>query len=132
MPSDREIALALSAAPPKINEHASVHVLERDGYVLARKGSNGFTCLVVREYPQDLGPICRDPEGTRTVVPCLLREAELRAQGRVSCKSEKKSMRACALASFGSRNGLAWRTCCRTKRWVLFPSLGMRYLSNHT
>ena len=82
MPSDREIALALSAAPRKISEHASVYVLERDGYVLARKGSNGFTCLVVRDYPEDLGPVCHDPEGTRTVVPRLLREAELRARGK--------------------------------------------------
>jgi hypothetical protein len=57
-------------------------VLERDGYVLARKGSNGFTCLVVRDHPQDLAPVCHDPEGTRTVVPRLLREAELRARGK--------------------------------------------------
>jgi hypothetical protein len=82
MPSDREVALALSAAPSDISEHASVYVLERNGYVLARKGSNGFTCLVVRDYPQDLAPVCHDPEGTRTVVPRLLREAELRAQGK--------------------------------------------------
>ena len=49
---------------------------------MARKGSNGFTCLVVRDYPQDLGPVCHDTEGTRTVVPRLLREAELRARGK--------------------------------------------------
>jgi hypothetical protein len=82
LPREREIALALSAAPPQVSEHASVYVLELNGYVLARKGSNGFTCLVVRDYPQDLGPVCHDPEGSRTVVPRLLREAELRAQGK--------------------------------------------------
>ena len=82
LPREREIPLALSAAPRQISEHASVYVLERNGYVLARKGSNGFTCLVVRDYPQDLAPVCHDSEGTRTVVPRLLHEAELRAQGK--------------------------------------------------
>jgi hypothetical protein len=82
LPREREIALALSAAPPQISEHASVYVLELNGYALARSGSNGFTCLVVRDHPQDLAPVCHDPEGTRTVVPRLLREAELRAHGK--------------------------------------------------
>jgi len=80
MPGDREIALPLSAAPPKINEHASVCVLERDGYVLARTGSDGFTCLVVPDYPQDLGPsvTIRKAPGL-WFHPCC--EAELRARG---------------------------------------------------
>jgi hypothetical protein len=82
LPREREVALAMSAAPSHISEHASVYVLERSGYLLAREGSNGFTCLVVRDSPQDLAPVCHDPEGSRTVVPRLLREAELRAQGK--------------------------------------------------
>ena len=82
LPRDREVALALSAAPSEISDHASVYVLERNGYVLAREGSNGFTCLVARNHPQDLAPVCRDPEGTKTVVPRLLAEAELRAKGK--------------------------------------------------
>jgi len=82
LPRDREIALALSAAPSHISEQASIYVLERNGYVQIREGSNGFACLVVRDHPQDLAAICHDPEGTRSVVPRLLREAELRAKGK--------------------------------------------------
>lgn len=82
LPRDREVALALSAAPSYISGQATVYVLEASGYVRVREGSNGFTCLVVRDYAQDLAPVCHDPEGTRTVVPRLLREADLRAQGK--------------------------------------------------
>ncbi len=82
LPREREVALALSAAPEHLREGATVYVLERTGYVKVREGSNGFSCLVVRDHPQELAPICHDPEGSRTVVPRLLRAAELRAQGR--------------------------------------------------
>lgn len=82
LPREREVALALSAAPPHLAGGATVYAVERRGYVKVREGSNGFTCLVVRDHPEDLAPVCHDPEGTRTVVPRLLREAELRAAGR--------------------------------------------------
>lgn len=82
LPREREIALALSAAPPHLAASATVYALERTGYVKVRAGTNGFTCLVVRDHPRDLAPVCHDPEGTRTVVPRLLREAELRGAGR--------------------------------------------------
>lgn len=82
LPREREVALALSAAPPHIAEDATVYALEANGYVKVREGTNGFTCLVVRDHPQDLAPVCHDPEGTLTLVPRLLRTAALRAAGR--------------------------------------------------
>jgi hypothetical protein len=82
MSRERETALAMSAGPQNIADEATVYVLEASGYVKARAGKNGFTCLVVRDTPSDLAPVCHDPEGSRTVVPRLLAEAKLRAEGK--------------------------------------------------
>ncbi len=79
---DREIALAESAGPPEVAEHATVYVLGTTGYVKEREGTNGFTCLVVRDTPLVIAPVCHDPEGSRTVVPRLLAEASMRAHGK--------------------------------------------------
>jgi hypothetical protein len=84
MPSDREIVLAMSAGPAHVAARATIYVLEATGYVKAREGTNGFTCLVVRDTPSDIAPVCHDPEGSRTVVPRLLAEARLRADGKSS------------------------------------------------
>jgi hypothetical protein len=84
MSRDREIALAMSAAPASVADKATVYVLETSGYVNAREGTNGFTCLVLRDTPRELAPVCHDPEGSRTVVPRLLAEARLRAEGKSS------------------------------------------------
>jgi hypothetical protein len=82
LPSDRETALAMSAGPASTADHATIYVLKAQGYVKARQGTNGFTCLVVRDTPVDQAPVCHDPEGSRTVVPRLLAEARLRAEGK--------------------------------------------------
>lgn len=82
LPREREVSLAMSAGPPHLTREATIYALERTGFVKVREGTNGFTCLVVRDHPEDLAPVCHDPEGTRVVVPRLLREAELRAQGK--------------------------------------------------
>lgn len=50
MERNAEIALARSAAPPSISDHAEVLVLEKHGYVAAAQGSNGFVCLVQRSW----------------------------------------------------------------------------------
>jgi hypothetical protein len=75
---DQEIALARSAAPAAIAEHADVMVLERHGYVTAVKGTNGFVCLVVRSWDNELdsksavfwnpklrAPFCLNPSGAQ-------------------------------------------------------------------
>ncbi|HUA25250.1 MAG TPA: hypothetical protein VMA54_14080 [Steroidobacteraceae bacterium] len=75
---DQEIALARSAAPASIAAHAEVMVLERHGYVTAVKGTNGFVCLVVRSWDNELdstsavfwnpkfrAPFCLNPPGAR-------------------------------------------------------------------
>jgi hypothetical protein len=83
---DQEISMALSAAPPTIAAHAAVYVLTPTGYEKARGGSNGFTCLVVRPHirthPDEMGPVCYDPEGTRAVAPRIIAEARLQLEGK--------------------------------------------------
>ncbi|MGA7570327.1 MAG: hypothetical protein WB491_14685 [Candidatus Aquilonibacter sp.] len=88
--SDRqaEIALARSAAPPSISEHATVLVLSTHGYETADTGSNGFTCLVERGWtaPFDFaqfwnwkirGPICYNEAASRTVLTYTIRRTQM-------------------------------------------------------
>lgn len=56
--------------------------MERSGYVKAREGKNGFTAIIDRTLAKSLEPRCMDAEATRTVLPRVLKSAELRAQGK--------------------------------------------------
>src|SRR5882762_6556075 len=82
LPHDKEVELALSAAPAHLRASATVYVLERNGYTIAREGSNGFTCLVHRDHPMNQKPTCWDREGSETIVPAVLREGELLMLGK--------------------------------------------------
>jgi hypothetical protein len=79
---EKEIEMALSAAPAHLRTEAEVYVLQRGGYVKARKGSNGFTCLVEREGIKDTAPICFDREGSETTLLMVLRKMRLIEQGK--------------------------------------------------
>ena len=81
-PRERQIQLALSAAPAEVSRRATIYVLGTRGYEKAREGTNGFSCLVTREYPTTQEPQCFDAEGTVTVLAASLRVEELRAQGK--------------------------------------------------
>ena len=82
MPSEREIGLAESAAPPAIAKAASIFLLHRGGFVLEREGSNGFTCFVARTAPGEIEPICyEDEEKTHTLVAREFIEQQLREKG---------------------------------------------------
>jgi len=78
-----EIALARSAAPASISDHARILVLGGRGYETAVAGGNGFVCLVVRAWdmsfdnPEFWNPKIRSPEcfnaaGARSVLPHYL------------------------------------------------------------
>jgi hypothetical protein len=82
MPRAQEMELALSAAPEHLRQNAAVYVLEKDGYVKVREGTNGFTCLVHRDHPMNQKPTCWDREGSETIVPAVLREGALLMQGK--------------------------------------------------
>jgi hypothetical protein len=94
MMADRnaEIALARTAAPESISHDAEILVLGRHGYETAVKGTNGFVCLVERSWnapaenpefwnPKSRGPDCYNPPAARTILPLMLKRAELALAG---------------------------------------------------
>jgi hypothetical protein len=85
-PRERQIQLALSAAPAEVSSQATVYILGPHGYEKVREGTNGFSCLVERAFAGTtetaVGPACFDAEGSRTLVLTYLRREELRAQGK--------------------------------------------------
>jgi hypothetical protein len=82
LPREKEIELALSAAPEHLRKGAAVYVLGRDGFVKVRDSTNGFTCIVNRDHPLNQKPVCFDTEGTATILPKILRVGELLMQGK--------------------------------------------------
>jgi hypothetical protein len=50
MARDAEIALARSAAPAGISNRATVKILTKSGYEVAREGDNGVVCMVMRGF----------------------------------------------------------------------------------
>ena len=50
MPRDAEIALARSAAPSSISDHATIKILTRSGFEVAQQGDNGAVCMVMRGF----------------------------------------------------------------------------------
>jgi hypothetical protein len=96
---DQEIALARSAAPASVSAHADVMVLDRHGYVTAVKGTNGFVCLVVRSWdneldsksavfwnPQFRAPFCLNPSGAQYALTLYL----LRTRWAIAGASEQE------------------------------------------
>ena len=63
------------------------------GYEKARTGTNGFNCLVNRDGIQNgdnaLHPTCWDPEGSRTILPVMLRVGELLAQQKSAAEIKR-------------------------------------------
>jgi hypothetical protein len=82
LPREKEISMALSAAPEHLRNDAGVYVLERNGFVKVRDSTNGFTCIVNRDHPLNQKPVCFDAEGTATILPKILRVGELLMQGK--------------------------------------------------
>ena len=76
-----EIALARSAAPAEVTGEATILVLRNDHYQTAIKGSNGVTCMVGRNLPLSIEPICFDPEASSSILPMEIQRVELRLAG---------------------------------------------------
>jgi hypothetical protein len=82
MDRQREIALALSSCPTTLADKAGVYVLEPSGYAKVRESQNGFTAIVQHSVPGAQEPQCTDAEGTRVILPRMLKVAEWRTQGK--------------------------------------------------
>ena len=101
LPRALEIDLALSAAPKHLRDDATVWVLDKSGYAIARKGGNAFACVVSRRAG-DLFPVCWDAEGTRSLLPLDVEDAQLRLSGKSGGAIEAISARICANAAVQS------------------------------
>ena len=87
LPRALEIELALNAAPKHLRDEATVWVLDKSGYAIAKKGGNAFTCVVSRRAG-DLFPVCWDAEGTRSLLPLDFEDARLRLSGKSASEIE--------------------------------------------
>jgi putative hemolysin len=81
LPEAEEIALARTAAPAGLSDSADVYVLRRGGHVRVVEGSNGAACLVARDHPESLYPICYDSTAARTVMQQEIFSQRLRERG---------------------------------------------------
>jgi hypothetical protein len=92
-----EIALARTAAPASISDHAEVMVLGRNGFTTAVKGTNGFLCLVERSWgastdapefwnPKIRSPICFNPQAAKTFAPIFLTKTKLVLAGKTKAE----------------------------------------------
>lgn len=100
MPEEAEVALARSAAPKNISDHATVKVLTTSGYRVVHQGDNGFVCMVMRGFTgaptftpaqfrdviaydaKTRGPICFNPQAAKTVVPFYELRTKLGMEGK--------------------------------------------------
>jgi len=109
LPRELEIELALSAAPKHLRDDATVWVLDKSGYAVARKGRNAFACVVSRRAG-DLFPVCWDAEGTRSLLPLDVEDAQLRLSGKSGAEIEAIVMERFKSGQFHapSRAGIAY------------------------
>jgi len=98
MPRDAETALAKSAAPANISDHATIKLLTPSGYEAVHQGNNGFVCIVMRGWAAPTytpaqfrnlvydatvrAPICFDPAASRTVLPYYELRTKLGIEGK--------------------------------------------------
>ena len=110
MPRDAEIALARSAAPAGISDHATIKVLTTTGYEVAHEGDNGAVCMVMRGFaaptytpaqfrdlvydPSVRAPICFTAPAAKTAMPYY----ELRTRLALERKSPDEIAQAVRLA----------------------------------
>jgi hypothetical protein len=102
MPTDLETKFALSSLPGHVRDNATVYLLDPEkGFYVARQGSNGYSCFVLRtdwqlgEFPQDLAAaISYDAEGTKAIFPVYADVEAMRASGNFTAVQVKDSIAA--------------------------------------
>ena len=102
-----EVALARTAAPSNVSENATVLVLTPKGYTEAVRGTNGFTCIVMRSFaaaPDDpqfwdthiSAPHCFNPPAARTVLPAVLAQIDWALAGATPAELNARMKKAYA------------------------------------
>jgi hypothetical protein len=102
MSQDDEIALAKSAAPLAISDHATIRLFTLSGYQTVHEGDNGFVCMVMRGFtgaPTFTPPqvrifitydaktrahICLNPTAVQTVLPYYELRTKLGLEGKTA------------------------------------------------
>jgi hypothetical protein len=103
-----EVTLARSAAPKHVSDSATILVMTRQGYSEAVRGTNGFTCLVVRPFAGAMdtlswgntrvrAPHCLNGAAVRTVLPEIVFRTNLVLRGTPALEIIRRT--AAALAS---------------------------------
>ena len=98
MQRDAEIALARSAAPAGVSDRATIKILTKAGYEVAREGDNGVVCMVMRGFsaptytpaqfrdlvydPTVRAPICFTAPAARTAMPYYELRTKLGLEGK--------------------------------------------------
>jgi hypothetical protein len=98
MPRDAEIGLARTAAPASISGRATIKILTKSGYEVAREGDNGVVCMVMRGFaaptyspvpfrdlvydPTFHAPICFTPPAARSAMPYYELRTKLAMAGK--------------------------------------------------
>ena len=106
-----EIALARTAAPADISDKATVLVLTPKGYVEGARGTNGFTCIVMRSFaaapddpafwnPRVSAPHCFNPPAARTVLPAVLAQIDWALAGAMPAEIKARMKKAYAEKRF--------------------------------
>jgi hypothetical protein len=104
---EAEVALARTAAPSNVSEKATVLVLTPKGYIEAARGTNGFTCVVMRSFaaapddpdfwnPRVRAPHCFNPPAARTVLPAMLAQIDWALSGAAAAELKARIKQAYA------------------------------------
>src|ERR1700691_92700 len=102
MVRDAEIALAKSAAPDYVSDHATIKVFTASGFQTVHEGDNGFVCMVMRGFTgaptftpvqirafltydaKTRAPICLNPQAVRIVLPYYELRTKLGMEGKTA------------------------------------------------
>ena len=94
-----ELEFARSAAPASISNHATIMILTAQGFAVAVKGRDGFTCLVERALgqanaptfgnPKVKDPTCYNEAASRTVLLYTLKRTALALSGATGAQIEQ-------------------------------------------
>src|SRR5882762_11854646 len=124
MARDAEIALARSAAPSGVSDRATVKILTKSGYEVAREGDNGVVCMVMRGFsaptytpaqfrdlvydPTVHAPICFTPPAARTVLPYYELRTRLALEGLGPDQIQQRVEAAYARGELPRRDGVSF------------------------
>ena len=99
-PRERQIELAVSAAPTEVSSKAAVYIVGPKGYEKAREGTNGFSCFIFRSFKgttqTSSAPACFDAEGSRTIMLAYMQgknygqSASLRQRSRMTSRRDTR------------------------------------------